>query len=203
MSRGKLETRETPTHTRERILAATWRLMETRHGQGVRMEDVAHAACVSRQAVYLHFASRAELLVATVRYVDETLRLNERLEEVYAAPRGVDALEAYVAFWGHYIPDIYGLAKALLAVRATDGAAAAAWEDRMAGMRAGCRAIIECLERQGALAPGWSVDDAAAAFWALLSIAVWEDLTITCGWTLEQYVRHMREVLTRTFVSEG
>src|SRR5262249_37601845 len=105
MSSGKLEMREPPTDTRARILAATWRLMEQRHGQGVRMEDVARAACVSRQAVYLHFASRAELLVATVRYVDETLRLSERLEEVCSAPRGADALEAYVAFWGHYVPD--------------------------------------------------------------------------------------------------
>ncbi|MBA2782057.1 MAG: helix-turn-helix transcriptional regulator, partial [Rubrobacteraceae bacterium] len=38
--------------TRTRILEATWRLMEERSGQGVRMRDVAEAAGVSRQAVY-------------------------------------------------------------------------------------------------------------------------------------------------------
>ena len=65
--------------TRTRILEATWGLMEERLGRGVRMSDIAEAAGVSRQAVYDHFGSRAELMAATVRYGDVLLGLGERL----------------------------------------------------------------------------------------------------------------------------
>src|SRR5262245_37232455 len=125
------------TETRERILAATWRLMEERRGKGVRLEDVARAAGISRQAVYLHFASRTDLLVATARYADQTRGLQERLQPYLAAPTGLETLEQFVIFWGHYLPEIHGLARALLDARATDEAAAAAWDDRMADVRTG------------------------------------------------------------------
>ena len=71
----------TETDTRERILKETWHLMEKRRGQGVRIEDVAQAAGVSRQAVYLHFGSRAELLIATTHYLDATLHGAQKLQE--------------------------------------------------------------------------------------------------------------------------
>ncbi len=48
--------------TRTRILDATVRMLEEQGGRGVRMGDIAKAAGISRQAVYLHFSSRAELL---------------------------------------------------------------------------------------------------------------------------------------------
>ena len=105
--------------TRERILRATWRLLEERRGQNVRL------ASVARQAVYLHFGSRTTLFVETARYADESLKLMERIREACDAETGVVAIEAYVRFWASYIPDIYGLAKALLILRETDEAAAA------------------------------------------------------------------------------
>jgi transcriptional regulator GlxA family with amidase domain len=37
--------------TRERILQTTWRLLEKNWRQGVRLEDIAHDAGVSRQAM--------------------------------------------------------------------------------------------------------------------------------------------------------
>src|SRR4028119_1541504 len=144
--------------TRDRILEATWRLMVERVGRNVRMGDVAKGAGVSRQAVYDHFGSRAELMVATVRYGDEALSLNPRLRRYRAAGSGVERLETYVEFWGNYIPEIYGIARALLAERETDEAVAAAWDDRMGVVHEACRNIIEALHRDGTLAPGWPRD---------------------------------------------
>lgn len=40
-----------------------------------------------------------------------------------ATTRGLEALEAFVEVWGNYIPDIHGLAKALLTSRDTEEAA--------------------------------------------------------------------------------
>lgn len=36
--------------------------MEDRRGQGVRMGDIAKAAGISRQAIYLHFDTRTALM---------------------------------------------------------------------------------------------------------------------------------------------
>lgn len=197
MSSGK-------SSTRERILAETRRLMVERRGQGVRLGDIARAAGISRQALYLHFASRTELLVATARHLDEVLGGEERMRPFFAADTGSDALDAYITFWGNYIPQIYGLAKALLAARDTDEAAAAAWRDRMVLMWDGCCRVATMLERDGTLAPPWSVGDATDMLYALLSsIAVWENLTLDRGRTTEDYLHWMRTTLRQTFVRGG
>ncbi len=186
--------------TRKRILDKTWRLMEKRKGQGVKISDVARAAGISRQAVYLHFGSRAGLLIATARHVDETKNLSERLKAMNTSANGTEVLEAYIDFLGNYIPEIYGLAKALLAIRETDQDAAAAWNDRMKDNYEGCRTVIKCLEQGNLLAPEWNTNDAADALWAMSSITVWEDLTLERGWSQNEYVNYLKVALKRMLV---
>jgi AcrR family transcriptional regulator len=191
--------------TRTRILEATWRLMEERCGQGVFMRDVAEAAGISRQAVYDHFGSRAGLMVATARYGDEVRGLDERLRRYRAVSSGVERLEAFVEFWGNYIPEIHGIARALLAARETDEAVAAAWDDRMGVVHDACREIVERLQRDGTLASGWSLEEATDLLWTMLSIRNWESLTLERGWSTSRYVGRMQELTKRAFVrgSEG
>lgn len=186
--------------TRTRILATTWRLLEASEGQGVRMEDVATAAGISRQAVYLHFASRTELLVATVRYVDQVQVVEDRLCQWRTEPDPIRQLDGYVEFWGSYLPTIYGLAKALLALCETDEAAAAAWNDRMADLRVGCACVIDALDRDGLLAPAWTRVVATDLFAGLLSVRLWEHLTIECGWSAAEYMARVQMLAKRAFV---
>ena len=167
------------------------------------MSDIAKAAGISRQALYLHFASRADLLVATTHYIDEIRGLHERNSRWRAASDGVVLLETYVEFWAHYIPEIYGLGKALLAVRDTDEAAAAAWDDRMTSLRKGCRRTVEALHQDGLLASEWTCDEATDVFWTMLSVRNWEQLTVECGWSTEQYIERMQRLLKRTLVREA
>jgi AcrR family transcriptional regulator len=174
--------------------------MEEQHGEGVRMADIARAADISRQAVYLHFPSRTDLMVAAVHYVDKVNGHEQRLEPFRAATSGVLALDPYVDFWGNYIPVVYTLIKGLRAAYNTDKAAAAAWDDRMLALRRCCRLIIERMEQEDTLAPEWSVDQAAEMFWSLLSVEVWENLTISCGWSTDEYVSYMQRVVRRTFL---
>lgn len=189
--------------TRTRILDATVRMLEEHGGRGVRMGDIAKAAGISRQAVYLHFASRAELLVAATRYLDEVLDVDRRLAPSRAATSGAERLALYIDCWGHYIPEIYGVAKALLLAQDTDEAAAAAWNDRMLAMRDGCRAAIEALHSDGNLAPEWTPKRATDALWTMLLVPNWENLTGECGWSTRQYVRWMKTVAKRTFIDES
>lgn len=188
--------------TRTRILEATWRLMEERRGRDVRMRDIADAAGISRQAVYDHFGSRTKLLVETTHYVDEERGLRERRQRFQSATGGVERLEAYVEFWGNYIPEVYGMAKALLEARETEEAAAAAWDDRMGAVRESCHLTIEALHRDGILASGWSLEEAVDLMWTMLSVRNWEQLTIECGWPQDRYIGRMQELLKRVFVKE-
>jgi len=174
--------------------------MEERSGQGVRMRDVAEAAGVSRQAVYDHFGSRADLMVATVRHGDEVLGLDGRLRRYRAATGGAERLGAFVEFWGNYVPEIHGIARALLAARETDEAVAAAWDDRMGVVYEACRDIVERLHRDGTLAPGWSLEEAADVLWTMLSIRSWESLVLERGWPVSRYVGRMQELTRHAFV---
>ena len=186
--------------TRVRILSATVRMLEAQRGQGVRMGDIAKAAGISRQAVYLHFASRTDLLVAATRYLDDVLDLDRRLAASRAATSGNARLTLFIEFWGNYVPEIYGVAKALRSAPHTDEAAAAAWKDRMLALRDGCRAAIEALHADGKLAPGWTPQTATDVLWTMLSISNWENLTAECGWSAKQYIRLMTTAAKRTLV---
>ncbi len=188
--------------TRTRILVATVQILEEHGGRGVRMGDIAKAAGISRQAVYLHFTSRAELLVAATKYLDEVLEVDRRLAPSRAAKSGIERLALYIDCWGNYIPEIYGVAKALLLAQDTDEAAAAAWQDRMLAMRDGCRAAIDALHSDGKLAPGWTPKIATDVLWTMLLVPNWENLTGECGWSTKQYVRWMKTLAERTFVED-
>lgn len=186
--------------TRTRILQATWQLLEQRSGQDVSMSAIAKATGISRQALYLHFASRTELMIATTLYVDEVKGLNGRLEKLASAGSGVEMLDRCVEIWGNYIPEIYGIAKALMRLRDTDEAAAAAWNGSMNCLREVCRDIIHALEREGRLALPWSATEAVDLLWTMLSIENWEQLTRECGWAQPEYIIRMKKLSGRALV---
>lgn len=180
--------------TRTRILESAWKLLEAGRGKGVRMSDIAKAAGVSRQAVYLHFPTRAELLIATTRYLDEVNSTDERLARSRQARTGEERLSAYIEAWGTYIPEIYGIAKALLAMKDTDEEAEIAWNDRMQAFRHGCEAAVKALKKDGKLAPGLSVTVATDILWTILSVRSWEHFTMECGWSNKKYVERLKSM---------
>src|SRR6516162_5528367 len=83
--------------TRRRILDAALTLIGRRGGADVKMADVARAARVSRQALYLHFADRAALFMAIVRHADEQRGLPDAIQRMVDAPNGVAAVLEMVA----------------------------------------------------------------------------------------------------------
>ena len=139
-------------------------------------------------------------MVATARYGDEIRGLDERLGSYRASTDGVERLETYIEFWGNYVPEIHGIARAMLAARETDEAVAAAWDDRMGVVHQACRNIVERLHRDEMLADGWSLEEAAGLLWTMLSIRNWESLTIECGWSTSQYVGRIQELTKHTFL---
>ncbi len=189
--------------TRERILIAAWKLLESGSGAGARMGDIAKQAGISRQAVYLHFPTRAELLIATTRYLDEVKDARGRFAESRRTERGTARLDAFIEAWGNYIPEVYPVARAILALQGTDAAAAAAWDDRMQAVRQGCQAAVTALERDGALAPGFAAEVATDILWTLLSVRNWEQFTGPCGWSQGDYIAAMTRLARRALVADA
>jgi AcrR family transcriptional regulator len=195
MSSGDLE-------TRRRIMEATRQLIEQSRGQAVRLKDIAQASGVSRQAIYLHFGSRAGLMVATVQYIDQVAGFVERTQHIREEEDSLAAMDLFVDFWADYVPTIYGLAKQLLVLRQTDEGAASAWDDRMDGLRNGvCRYLVARLEQDGRLDPQWQTETAIDVLWTLISIQTWESLVIERGWSHELYTTKLKQMIKHILIT--
>lgn len=168
----------------------------------MRMSDIAKAAKISRQALYLHFPNRAELLVATTRYLDEVHDIESKLAESREAKSGMVRLTAWVDFWGNYIPTIYGIAKALMAMKDTDKEAMAAWNDRMQSVRHGCAAVVAAIKADGKLHKNLTEEEATDVLWTLQSVRTWEHLRIECGWSQERYINLMQDIAARALMAD-
>lgn len=155
------------------------------------MSDIAKRANISRQALYLHFPNRADLLIATTHYLDEVNDVDTRLLASRNARTGIERLSAFIEAWGNYIPEIYGVAKALMAMMETDQEAGAAWNDRLQAVRHGCRAVVDALIADNRLSDGLTPDEATDLLWVLLSVGNWEKLRLDCGWSQERYIAVM------------
>lgn len=190
------------TDTRTRILDATLALVADGPGNGLRMADIAKRAGISRQALYLHFTTRTDLLVATTLYVDQIKDIEARLLPSRSAGSGTERLDAYIEAWGNYIPEIYGIARVLLALKdAGDEEAASAWKNRMDAMREGCTAAIDALKADGRLSSDNTRGQATALLWTMLSVRNWEHLTIDCGWSQKAYIASLKTSAKRLFVT--
>lgn len=188
--------------TRSRILDAAWTLLES-GGSKVRMSDIAKAAGVSRQAIYLHFPSRADLLVETTRHVDEVKNVDARLAASRAAQGGAERLVLFVEAWGGYIPEIYGVGRALMAMQDSDEEARRAWENRMQAVRHGCAAAVSAIAAEGALRPGLTEDAATDLLWMLVSVRNWEQLRHGAGWSQEAYLAAMKDLAQRALLADS
>ena len=128
--------------TAVRILDSALALIAKRGEAKVTMAHIARAARLSRQAVYLHFADRAALMLAAARHLDERLGLSDEVRRIAEAPTGAAMVAAMVSLQARRNPALWPLARAVDAVRRTDVAAERAWQDRLDNRLHGCRAIV-------------------------------------------------------------
>lgn len=189
--------------TRNTILRSARRLIEQAGPEEWTMEQVADNAGVTRMTVYRYFPSRTDLLIATVRHVDQVEDSAHRFEEVGQAASAIEALEAWARIWANYIPRIAPVARALLAARSNDQDAAKAWDDRMTALRKGPAHIAKWLEKDGSLLDELDVDTATDLMWAIASVQVWDALTRERGWSTAKYHQQLRQTLRRTLTNQS
>jgi AcrR family transcriptional regulator len=166
------------------------------------MAQIARAARVSRQAVYLHFADRAALMVALARHLDEALGLPAEIQHVREAASGTDMVEAQVSLQARKNPALWAVARAVDAIRRTDAAAERAWQDRLDHRLEGCRAIVARLKAEGQLRADLDASVAADLLWTLTSLRTWEDLVLGRRWSPAKYQEHVTRLLLEALTGE-
>jgi AcrR family transcriptional regulator len=189
--------------TRAALLAATRRLLEEQGFEQLTMAAVAERAGVSRRAVYLHFASRAELVTALFDYLGEVEDIPGSLGRVWAAPDAAAALEEWARHLARIHPRLLAVARAVDRVRGRDPDAAAYWARAMGNWHAGCRRLVAWLEREGRLASPWTPATAADMLWALMSFDLLDGLLVERGWSPEAYGDYLAAVFRASFLAAG
>jgi AcrR family transcriptional regulator len=188
--------------TRGRILDTAWRLARERGLGAVTVAEIASAAGVSRQLVYVHFSNRGGLLVAMTRHQDARSGFRGRVRATRDL-EPVPALEALIRAWHDYVPEILVVAQELEAALLTGGEAAAAWRDRMGELREAFRIAVERVAAAGALADGWSVDAAADWIWGLCQPSNRIHLVAERGWDPAEYSERTTASILREVVTPG
>ena len=188
---------------KEKILEAALALVTKRGGADFGMEQVARAARMSRQAVYLHFADRSALFLALVRYSDERRGLNEEIKHIENAPTGLEAMRRMVSLHSRKNNEIWAAARALDAVRRTDRAVEKSWQDRLQHRLEGCRGIVRRVQQDGDLLPEMDLETAADLLWTITSLRMWEDLVLSRRWSAQKYEQWVYATLLRSLTTKA
>jgi AcrR family transcriptional regulator len=187
---------------KEKIIEAALKLIAKRGGVDITMAQIAQAARMSRQAVYLHFADRGDLMIALARHTDQKRGLDAEIQHIRDAPSGLEAMRRMVSLQARSNPSIWPIARMFEAVRRSDQEVERPWQDRLQHRLTGCQQIMRRVEQEGDLLPGMSVEVAADLMWTLTSLRMWEDLVLLRGWSPRKYEQHVFGVLLRAVTNQ-
>ena len=188
--------------TRARILDTAWKLVGERGVEAVTVADVAAAAGVSRQLVYVHFENRAGLLVAMARRHDVRSGFAGRAAEAGALPP-VAALERLLRLWFAYLPEILPVARALEAAAINGDEGGVAWRDRMGDVREVLAAAVDRVATDGRLTGGWTPATATDWVWARAQPSAFAHLVADRGWSPGDYADRAVPSILAEVVSPG
>ena len=171
------------------------RLIATKGINAVTLASVGKGAGVSRQAVYLHFGSRAGYLLALVDFVNERQGVRGVPDAIAAAPSARAALRLLIERRATTSPELQSLISAINAAMFSDPDAEAAWTKRQSIRYRPMRALAARMKTEGLLHRRVTIDDAASLIWATLSFETWNYLVQVKGWSKEKYVRQVENMI--------
>jgi len=164
------------------------------------MAAVAERAGVSRRAVYLHFASRTELLTELFGYVSEQEGLTASLQPVWQAPDAAAALEEWASHLARFHPRVLSVARAIQRVPASTPERTGSWS--WPTSRPAASGWPPGWPGEQRLAPPWTVRTAADMLWALMSYELLEELLVDRGWSPRRYRTYLAALFESTFLCD-
>lgn len=187
--------------TRAALLAAAHSIVEEEGFEPLKMSAVAERAGVTRRAVYMHFGSRSELVLAIFDHVAGVEGLEESVGEVWKAPDSVAALDRWAAHLARYHPRLLPFDRAVQRVWREDPDAAAHRKRVIVEKLANTRRLATGLADEGRLAPAWTADSASDMLFALISSDMIEALIVDRRWSRARLAEHLALLFRATFVA--
>lgn len=187
--------------TRAALLTAAQAILQERGFEALTMTAVADRAGVTRRAVYMHFASRADLVAALFDHVASVEGLQESLRGVWEAADAASALDEWAAHLARYHPRLLAVDRAVQRVWRQDPDAAAHRGRVVAEKLANCRRLAQRLHDEGRLARAWTTESATDMLFALISSDMIEALIVDRGWSRQRLAEHLALLFRSTFVS--
>jgi len=194
---------EQVAQTRRDILAAAGTLFRGQGYSAVSMPLIAREAGVGVETIYRAFGSKAGLFKAVIdaavaggsSRAEVPVEARPAIREIVEEPDPRRQVERYAATQ----PGIHRRSGPLL--RALSGAAAsdpeldALWSEIEASRREGQARFVGMLASRGRLRPGMTIEEGRDGLWTLTSLAVYDMLVETLGWTTERYERWLADRL--------
>lgn len=177
--------------TRANILEAAWSLMADQRRLDAGMAEIAAAAGVSRQTLFLAFGNRAGVLVAMARHQDSRSDHAQQLRRIAATGADRPALHAFIDAWLDYLPVVYPVAIQFETGSLSDVDANAAWQDRIfsQGVRMGLDRILGRIVASSGQQAEFDSSRLADLCLTLLVPSAWRYLVVERGWTAGAFSR--------------
>lgn len=191
--------------TRATILEAAWNLIAEQRRLDAGMAEIAAAAGVSRQTLFLAFGNRAGVLVAMARHQDSRGDHVQVMKQIAATGSNVAALHAFVDAWLDYLPIVYPVAIQFETDSLSDADANAAWQDRIfsQGVRMGLDRILGQIAAGGGLRAGQDPSRLADVCLTLLVPSAWRYLVVERAWTAEAFASSRHELIEALLASSS
>jgi AcrR family transcriptional regulator len=182
--------------TRTRILEAARAMFEELGYYDAALGAVAKKAGVSRQAIYLHFPSKADLLTALHLHIFATdvVPALER-HPVTDAVSALDALDAMIAVDIEVASKVWRIHEALQVARRQHPEVEETLRPREEQRYGELLGLGRRLERERVLPSNMGVGTFADILWGLLGAGTFRSLVVERGWSLDQYGRWVRNTI--------
>jgi AcrR family transcriptional regulator len=194
---------EQVAQTRRDILASAGTLFRAQGYAAVAMPVIAREAGVGVETIYRAFGSKSGLFKAVIdaavaggstradRPVEERPAIRALIEE----PDPRRQIERYAATQPGIHRRSGPLLRALSGAAATDPELAALWREIEASRLEGQGGFVGMLASRGVIKPGQSIEAARDGLWTLTSLAVYDMLVESRGWSVELYERWLADRL--------
>jgi AcrR family transcriptional regulator len=182
--------------TRTQILEAARSVFEELGYYDAGLNAVAKLAGVSRQAIYLHFESKADLLTALHLhiYMTDVVPALERHPISDSMP-ALDALDAMIAVDADVVAKVWRIHEALQMARRHHPEVEETLRPREEDRYRGLLDLGRRLKRERMLPPDLRAGTFADILWGLSGVGTYRSLVLERGWSLDRYRRWVRTTI--------
>lgn len=193
----------TAQETRSRIIEAARKLLSQSGYHGASVDEIAEAAGVSRQTVYVQFGTKKGVLQALAEHIEVESYGRDMVEGAQDSsnPGATirNGIEDQLAFFAANAD----LLRTFKAQAAHDPDFRDVWEERRRERLGALRMMLEKLEVEGRLQAGWSIDDASDWLWSITNFERYDELVVERGWPVERLVERLREAVDTVILRDG